>query len=225
MQAFYRNYPFLDGGTNWVRSEQLLEENGVPYGHQMTVAIIGDIEGASPVALEIESRKMTTVCRIPSGDLILRHDGVTLEGLYSAGSLLPVRCVSGPNFAPQTPGDFTKYRSFNATFSAMYPPATAGIIIIELSRSITRQGGGAVKLWRPAVNGPAQLQIPYQNTAYMLIQSGYARSRGGPVPFPAELYPSKRMEEPYTVVTDRITPTGIEYVTQWRYTFGDNRKF
>lgn len=220
MQISYRNFFFPDNAMNWRSSERLLEDNGVAYGRNISILIDGQLEGSSTNNVFTASNLCRQTLRLPGGDLLLWHGGAVKEALLSAGALIPVRCTNGPNFQGGTPADLTTYRAVNAVFEAVYPPAVSGPIVVELSRSIRRSGGGPLRLLQPCVEGAPQMQIPIAQLPYQLVQSGYARSRGAPVPFPALLYPASLLQtQPDTVITDRITSTGIEYTVQWQYVF------
>lgn len=220
MQVSYRTFFFPEGAMNWRTSERLLEDNGVGYGRDITILIDGNLEASNTNACFTASNLCRQTLRLPGGDLLLWHGGAVKEALLSAGSLVPVRCINGPNFTGGTPADLTSYRAVNAVFNAVYPPATTGPIIIELSRSVRRSGGGPLRLLQPCVAGSPQLQIPIAVMPYQLVQSGYARSRGAPAPFPPLLLPRSMLQtEPDTVITDRITASGVEYTVQWQYVF------
>lgn len=221
MQIRYRNYACTENGFNWRTSERVVEENGIPFARDITIAIDGDIEGSSAVECFTESNRMRQAFRIPGGDLVLIHNGAVREALLSAGSLIPVRCISGPNFQGGTPADITTYRAVNAVFNAVYPlNAFNGFLVLELSRAIQRSGGGAYKVYQPCVNGPPQLQVPIAAMPYQVVQSGFARSRFAPMPYPPLLFPAALlMQQPTTSISDRVTATGVEYTITWQYVF------
>jgi hypothetical protein len=234
VKIYYGNYAFPDRGTHWLYAEREVSTNGVPYARVITVVCEGSILADGEAAVASAIGAMRNACRIPGQTLRLTSSdtGTTYEMLSSSTALIPVRAVAGPTFTGRKPNEYVNYREFSVGFEGTYKPTSGpfagnGVIVIENVRSITVEGGGPSVVWMPSVNGPSQKQSPEPMLPETLTESGVVVSRNLPYPIPAALIrPSAYVKALSKVgLTQRLTPTGVEYTRMWNYVYQDTRPF
>lgn len=220
MRIDYGGYQFTANGFRWKRSETLLMQNGIGYARVMSVAVEGLLPVTGTNDAKIKSAALTAATRQAGRDLYLRADnGSIIEGLTTAGALIPVQCVAGPTFAGESGAEMVNYRDVSMTFQATYP-TTTGVIVVESVSTLDYTMPFPTIVWMPSQNGPAQRQQTTGNMPGRMVQSGTVVTRNGEPPTPYPLWPTSMYgAPPRSVRTQRLTPYGPEYMLNYAYIF------
>jgi hypothetical protein len=153
-------------------------------------------------------------------DLVLYGDGDrVLHALLNAGSTTGVRITDPVSYPDGTGAQWSTFRDYTIGATAEYP-VTTGFVLRSFSEAISRSGGHPRIVALECVNGPADIQMVAQRTAYRVQQSGSATAfRGKPTPpppyWPAFLESSTVTEIAPQFQNGELTDAGV----QWSYSF------
>lgn len=228
MRIRYGGFYFPDNGAHWLFNERALLENGIRYAKEITITVMGQLLGGSIAEISAQINAMRNACAGIGYDLaLLGNNNELIDLITSVNAKIPMQVIVGPSFMGTRPAEFCTHRDFAVVFQGVYPAGNTGLILLELNNSVEIQGGGPYISWLPASNGPSQKQSPQPSVPQTCIQSGTAVSRNLPYPAPRALIRPKAYEQwqSGTALSDRITPTGIEYTRSWKYVYRDTVPF
>lgn len=214
-----------DSNTTLVQSHvEPLWAGGQIYAHRHILDIEGYLSAATPEALTTAEVLFKTAVKKPRQDIILYHDdgSETAIRLKNQGSLTGVMVTRGPEFTRTQGPEYVTERHFTFSAEAEYPVNRATILLLEWTETIRVGGGFPLYLHRPALNGPPQKQLLYQQMPYTASQTGRAKGYlQYPTP-PPPLWPFALKQAPLFEQTspDRRAPGSYSgWLTTWSYEF------
>lgn len=225
-------YLFDVGGCNIAsESESLIGEDMIQYGFKSRLRVSGwltETTGSDvQTKLSLAETALRTALKVPGIDLVfLKDDGNESSlTLKNTGSISGVAITRGPNFPATKPGgEFSTIREFNFEAEAEYPLPRTGQRFISFTESLQFMGGGPLFVVRPALSGPPQRQRIYDQTPYIVRQSGAAvgyLARPDPLIVAPPNWPEFLKMEPIIGID---TPKKIgsqykNYAVTWEYLF------
>lgn len=178
MQLRLGTYYFPVNGTMVKTARRPVRGNdGVVYQFVDTVSVEGWLEGAGPAALSVAMNLLTLALATPFRDLVLQTDAgaATATALYTATSVTGCVCVSGPDFPEWAGPEYVTQRRFAFAVEADYTaPGISPARIIDYQETVDVSGGGPLYVVLPALYGPPQRQLVYEQTPCVATQAGYA---------------------------------------------------
>lgn len=153
-------------------------------------------------------------------DLVLyEEDGVT----PTAHSMLDCRVIGGPSYPNATGPEYAVLRTVDVTFqSVTYFNPSSGLIFFR--ETVTRSGGGPVRIMVPVISGPARRHQTQEEAPYFATQSGTAIGTGLTYPQePGPLFPGSELRAPDITNTAPVTDGKLYRETSWRYEFGSSQ--
>ncbi len=203
-----------------IRRMSLLNAAQVQYGFRETWVIRGFLQDAGPPQLTADINAMLNYFVSGGSQLALYNDDgtPTAHALSAAVTTGGIR-VTDVTFPTGTGAEYTTFRSWSVTvqFDYRYPvPA-----LIDFFESCRYWGGGPLIAALEPINGPAQIQLVKQQTAYRVVQSGRAVGQFAyPVPpppiWPGNLEMAPEIEED---TPRRIGNNYVDWPVRWTYRF------
>lgn len=227
MQVIYGSYLFPANACYvGMRQYAILNEAEIPYIEVREIDISGRLYDSGQAALSADEALLIQACSVSGVDLIFKRDD---GGIAAACSMLHnntldgVKCIRGPDFTSRYGAEYVSQREFQITFQGKFPILNTSTALIQFDEEMTYGGGYPEFIEKPAINGPAQIQLSAFQRAYTLIQSGSAtgfmfRPKEPPPAFPLNLRtaPVIRKSTP-----KRIGNTYYQYKISWTYEMMD----
>lgn len=224
MQLWYGGYAFPENGVEVsMEYENVVSQGEQIYTQRVSVTANGSFIDSGQAALDAKARALEAACDLQFRDLIFRRD----DGSASHITLLNSNSISGVRagtvaFREGRGAEFATYRHFTVTFTAEYPVSGADNFLLEFREEISFQGGGPEIVWLPALKGPPQRQITFEQTTYQATQSGQAVGYLARPQPPAPLWPQAYLPRRSSIrkISGRRRGRGREgFGISWNYVF------
>lgn len=227
MQLFYGSYGFT-ANSNEIRTRRDFVYN--QGGQAVAQKIAWDVGGflysatASQAAITAAMLALETALTRPFQNLIFYHDDGTTPSatlLLNRGSSTGVRITAGPHYDRTHGSEYSLERHFTFTAEAEYPLPQALKYLMDFHEQVSFSGGGPVRVARRALNGPAQIQMPYKQTEFRAVQSGTSVGYLAYPNAPAPLWPNALEHAPDTVQRSpkRMGLKYQEFPIEWKFSF------
>jgi hypothetical protein len=231
MQLRYGSFLFP---VNQVRIEtdqqHLLSDAKIVYAYRIQFKVSGylllsdtTLTGAAAQSnLSQQSANLDRALKIPFQDLILLQDdnSPSSTSYVNSQSYSGVIITSGPSFGNPGGNDYATQRAFS--FSGFVEYAASPVnTVTSFRESLTLSGGLHVRIAKRAINGPPQMQRPYNQTEYLAVQAGQAEAFRAYPTIPAPLFPAALAEAPVIRYTSPVrSATNFEkWGVTWEYRF------
>lgn len=199
MQLKYGSYAFpANGVLISTRIEALRNDGNQIYAYKHLWDVEGWLAASGQAALTAAQSSLVVALQRQRQDLIFYHDdgSESATTLKNANSITGVIITNGPHFGSTKGNEYATERHFAFGAEAEYAVANGGQLLLDWVEDVNVSGGGPVYIHLPAINGPAQKQLLYQQMPYQATQSGSARGyRQFPTP-PAPLWPAALKKAP-----------------------------
>lgn len=226
MQVAWGNYRF---GANsvfvGVRQSTVLNAADIPYLDTVEVDCQGRLYGTTQAECAVAEALLETALRIPFQNFALLMDNgqPSAISLVNAQTLGGVHCIKGPDFLSKSGSEYVNQREFSFTIRAVYPITNLATALISFSEEMTYDGGGAEYVERPAINGPAQIQLGWAQRAFTLTQTGEAVGfRSYPTPPNPAFLPLQKSPRIRKMSPKRIGNNFMAYPIRWEYSMISN---
>lgn len=201
-------------------SEQMLQ-NGLIFGYKTILKISGFLEGSTQQDLSLQQIALRAALRTANASIALLHDdgSISATALSATSSATGVIVTDGPNF-PYGDGDYATLKRFDFTAEATYLDAGAASLLIGFKESLEFSGGGPLYIMRPALVGPPQRQMVYQQTPYAVVQRGQATGLLAYPRYPSSLWPfaeNPALRHTGATGPDRDAKLYKNWTTTWEY--------
>lgn len=224
MQLKWGTYAFPAGGVKVTSRQQIVRDSaGVPWKEVRSITADGYLEAVGQAACTTAQLALEAELAKPFKDLIFYRDdgGQSATLLTNADSITGVVISDGPNFQDVMGPEYVTQRHFVFTAEADYF-VTRHNGILDWTETVSTSGGGPLFVCKPAIEGPPQRQMVYQQTPCVASQSGYAvGSVGYPVP-PGPIWSFALKNSP-DIKRTAPKKMGLSGYTEWRidwsYTF------
>lgn len=225
MQLKWGTYPFPVSGVK-VTSGRKVEraKDDLPWRYIDKLNCDGFLEGTSQADLTAKQLALEAALLRPFRDLVLVQDDGSASAtlLSNADSITGVVVTDGPNFADTAGSEYATQRHFTFAAEADYPfPQTGPRTILEWSETVAVSGGGPLYVCKPALVGPPQRQLVYEQTACLATQTGFAVGRSDYPLVAPPLWPFALKEAPEVRRKDptKRGQSYTEYRIEWSYSF------
>lgn len=154
---------------------------------------------------------------VDGNNLILyQSDGIT----PTAHSMTDCRILGGPSYPNSTGPEYAVLRTVEVTFQSLtYLDTSSGLSAFQ--ETVTRTGGGPVKIMVPVITGPARRHQVQEQSPYFVTQSGTALGTGLTYPQePGPLFPGSELVGVELSHTAPVIDGKTYRETRWRYQFG-----
>lgn len=218
--------------------EHAANESSVQFSHRVnrsrlgyretvtkTIVIRGKIHGTDPEDVNTNLAALLSAYAADGEDFGLyiedeSEDIVTVHFLDNDSSISGVQ-VEAVEFPEAVNAEFTTYRSYQITATAVYLAAEDGLL--EFTETVSFTGtGGPRHVFLETATGPVVKQTVNQNTVYTASQSGSAVGMTSyPTP-PAPLWPDDEdvTQRRITTISPTIMGEGnMRYPISWSYNF------
>jgi len=227
VQLVYGTYSFDTNSTDVRMSSSLVENKmGYPLARRTRLTVDGWLSVSSQSDCTQKMNALKTALNTPYLDLILKQDDAANSAilLQNSGSITGVKIVSGPSFPASNAegGIYTTLQRFTFEAEAEYPLAGTANLLLSFTETLTFSGGGPRYTTLPALKGPPQRQLIYEQTPYIAVQSGSAVGYRSYPTKPQPIWPFALKVNPNVVVSspDRVGKTGYQdYAISWRYDY------
>lgn len=195
-----------------------------PYSAQHKIDVEGYLSFNGQAAGTIAINLMYAAMKKPYQNLVLSIDSGadSFHSLRNTPDCISgVRITSGPLFDKTTGAEYNTERFFKFTAEAEYILAGTQNFLIEFEETLSFSGGGPLYDIKPALVGPPQKQLLFEQTPYVCIQSGHSvgyTQRPNPMP---PLFPDALMKSPdVRKVSPRRRGRGYQnFGISWNYEF------
>lgn len=232
MQLRYGSYYFPVNGVNIevTELEHIRSDANIVFKYRTSFRCMGYLllsnsaltGAAAQQDLSTQSALLDIALKIPYQDLTLLQDDGTpsYTNLQNATSYSGVVITNGPTFQSINGNDYASQRQFRFAGFVEYA-ASAVNIVTSFRESLTFSGGMPIRIAKRALNGPPQIQVPYLQTEFTVVQAGQAEAlRGYPIA-PPPLFPAALAEAPVLRSTSPVRNAGAyeRWGITWEYRF------
>lgn len=177
MQLSYGSYTF-DTDSCEVRSSRRSVMNAAdePVSQIVRVDVEGYLVGTDETDITAQCNELTTALRQNYRDLYFRLStgGSSEIALLNNTSMSGVRIVEGVSWPDGKGAEHVNRRTFRFAAEAEYHLPEMAQALFDFEETVTVWGGEPVFVFLPALNGPPQKQMTYQQTPFQATQTGYA---------------------------------------------------
>ena len=199
-------------------------EDEIPWLVVDSLHCDGYLEGVGQNNLTTLQNQFMTVCATPFKDLILFNDDGSRSAtlLTNSTSRTGVIVRDGPHFEDTYGSEYAVQRHFKFTAEADYIlPTVTARTLHAFEENITISGGGPRYEVFPALVGPPQRQLIYEQTPCIATQSGYAIGIKGYPFMPGPLWPFALRGTPDQkyVSPKKFGRNYTSYRIEWSYSY------
>jgi hypothetical protein len=226
MQLKFGSYSWPVNGVKVGQRRKLVRgNNGLPWKFYDTIEADGYLEGTTQAGLTTATFTMQTALQRNFQDLILYCDDGSESAtlLTNRDSITGVIVTDGPNFTDTQGPEYVNQRHFQFTAEADYVYRGVGTNwILDWSEVVNITGGGPLYSCKPALFGPPQRQMIYQQTPCVATQSGFAVGAFGYPPAVPPIWPFalKQAGDFKRTAPRKYGRAGYtEFRIEWSYTY------
>ncbi len=194
-----------------------------PYARKLTVDVQGYLVGDGQAAITAQMNAMAAALRVNYQDLVFKADNGSeaYHVLRNAGSISGVRVVQGPDFPQSTGPEFATLRTFAFSVEGEFPINGSAALLVAFDETLDFGGGGPLYVHKPALNGPPQKQMVYQQVPFWAVQRGSAVGYRAYPAIPAPLFPGDLKERGrFSRKTPKRRGNGYQdFGITWEYNF------
>jgi hypothetical protein len=188
MKAVWGSYQFPDN-TVYVATRQRAVVNAakIPYMEEFEIDCEGKVFGSGQAQLTAAENQLRAALAVPRQNFFFLQDSGAPSAVYilNAATVGGTYVVRGPDFTGRDGSEYANQRNFSFTVGFKLPVADPANTLMEYQETLEYSGGEPVYAFKPAVNGPPQLQRVWYQVPYRVVQTGYAVGfRAYPTPPP-----------------------------------------